>query len=272
MNPPSIATEPSWVPAPGGRLFVQSWQPEDPVDPAADPPCPVVLLHDSLGCVALWRDFPARLAAATRRRVIAYDRLGFGRSDPRGGTMPPDFVASEAREGFAAVRAALGLSRFAVFGHSVGGGMAVHVAAAAGAACEALVTESAQAFVEERTRAGIRDAQAGFADPAQRERLARYHGDKAAWVLSAWIDTWLSPAFGGWSLDDALPRVRCPALVIHGEEDEFGTSAHPRRIVAGLGGPATLALLPGLRHVPHREDEDGVVARVAAWLRRLDEA
>jgi len=251
-----------WIPLPAGRVFARDW-----AAPAAAPDLPpLVLLHDSLGCVELWRDFPERLRDATGRRVIAYDRLGFGRSGAR--VAPPsfDFIAEEADTGFAALRHHLGLGRFAVLGHSVGGGMAVHIAARWAADCEALVTISAQALVEERTLAGLRAARALFADPAQRGRLERYHGDKARWVLAAWLDTWLDPAFAGWTLAPVLPRVACPLLALQGEDDDYGSAAHPRLIAELSAGPARVEILPGVGHVPQRERPDEVLRLVAGFL------
>ncbi len=105
-----------------------------------------------------------------------------------------------------------------------------------------------------------------FAEPGALERLARYHGDKARWVLSAWLDTWLDPAFAGWSLAPVLPSVRCPLLALHGELDEYGSPAHPRLIGELSGGPSTVEILPGAGHVPQREQPDAVVRRVAAFL------
>lgn len=251
-----------WIAHPSGRLFARQWQPEDMAPELA----PIVLLHDSLGCVDLWRDFPALLAAATRRRVIAYDRLGFGRSDARVGRPSSEFVAEEATTTWPLLRAQLGIDRFVVVGHSVGGGMAVEIAARAGRDCEALVTMAAQAFVEDRTIAGLRVARRQFEDPAQVERLARYHGAKASWALDAWLGRWLDPAFGAWTLDAALPRVSCPVLAIHGERDEYGSLAHPRRIVDGVAGPARLEMLPGGGHIPYREQPEVVVRLIAQFL------
>jgi len=264
---PASAAHERWIATPHGRLFARRWPGGDG---AGVEPAPIVLLHDSLGSVELWREFPARLAAASGRAVIAYDRLGFGRSDPHPGRLDAGFIAAEAGDGFACVRDAFALERFVVFGHSVGGGMAVGCAARWPAQCRALITESAQAFVEERTREGILAARAAFARPGQVERLGKYHGDKAAWVLSAWIDTWLSPPFADWNLDPELVRVTCPTLAIHGERDEYGSVRHPERIVAGVRGPARLRVLDGCGHVPHREREDEVLALIAAWLAPLD--
>ncbi len=250
------------IPAGDGSLFARAWQGADSGAP------PIVLLHDSLGCVDLWRGFPAALAAASGRTVIAYDRIGFGRSSPRSGALPRSFIADEADQGFAALRAHFGLERFVLFGHSVGGGMAVHCAARYQEACAALVTEAAQAFVEDRTRAGLLEAREQFRQPGSLERLARYHGDKAGWVLHAWLDTWLAPGFADWSLDAVLPQVRCPALVLHGVEDEYGSSRHPERIAQGAAGPVELELIPDVRHVPHKEREAWVAQRVAVFLKR----
>lgn len=254
----------SWAAHPQGRLHVRQWMAADRAASPADGP--IVLLHDSLGCVELWRGFPAALARATGRRVVAYDRLGFGLSSPHPARLGPGFVAAEAAEGFAAVKAHLGFGRFIAFGHSVGGGMAVHCAAHYAGECAALVTESAQAFVEERTLQGIREAQQAFRQPGQLDRLTRYHGDKAAWVLSAWIDTWLDPAFADWSLAGILPRVGCPVLALHGREDEYGSPRHPQLIAELAGGEARACVLDGILHVPHREDEDRVLREVLGFL------
>ena len=251
-----------WIPHAQGRMFAREW-------PAADGGtllAPLVLLHDSLGCVELWRDFPALLARVSGRRVIAYDRAGFGQSDAR--TAPPsfDFIVEEATTWFPFVRRHFAIDRFAVLGHSVGGGMAVNIAARHSDSCDALVTIAAQAFVEDRTLAGLRAARVSFAEPGALERLARYHGDKAAWVLSAWLDTWLDPAFAPWSLARVLPGVRCPAIALHGELDEYGSSAHPAMIARLAGGPARMELLARLGHVPQRERPDEIARRVATFL------
>lgn len=265
MNPPppALTVHEHRIDTPQGQLYAKRWQPAR--DEARDL-APIVLLHDSLGCVELWRDFPHRLAQATDREVIAYDRLGFGRSDPHPGRLDDGFIHHEAQRGFGALREALRIDAFVAFGHSVGGGMAIGCAAHFPDDCRGLISESAQAFVEDRTLEGVRAAQLAFARPGQIERLHRYHGDKAAWVLSAWIDTWLAPAFAHWHLDDAIERVACPNLIIHGGQDEFGTTEHAQRIARLSPGPSRLHLLAPCGHVPHREAADEVLAAVAHWL------
>ena len=248
-----------WIDHPRGRIFARIWH-------GCPDQAPMVLFHDSLGCVELWRDFPARLKAATGRTVIAYDRLGFGRSDPRQDTLPPDFVADEADTFFPLIREQLGLRGFVAFGHSVGGGMAVHCAARYQDDCSALVTVAAQAFVGEETRRGIQVAKEGFGQADQFERLKKYHGEKAGWVLDAWTETWLSPAFANWSLAGVLPLVTCPLLAIHGADDEYGSVQHPAMIADLSGGPARVAILADTGHVPHRERSAELIALAAGFL------
>ena len=260
---PEVSTRDIWLSSARGRLYAKRWYPaQSHVGDGA----PIVLLHDSLGCVELWRDFPERLALATGRSVFAYDRLGFGRSDPYPGKLDPGFVHDEARAGFHAVREQLELESFVAFGHSVGGGMAIACAAAWPTQCRALITESAQAFVEDRTLAGIRAAQRVFAEPGQLDRLKKYHGDKADWVLHAWIDTWLAADFTDWNLDEDLRRVQCPILAVHGEHDEYGSPRHPERIAALVPARATARILRDCGHVPHREQAQAVVEIVTSWL------
>jgi len=258
---PTTAVHDQWVSTSQGRVFVRVWTPQAPVSQV-----PIVLLHDSLGSITLWRDFPAALCAATGRQVVAYDRLGFGQSSPYPGKLPLDFVLQEAQGSFAAVREQLGIGRFAVLGHSVGGGMAVGCAADFADDCVALITESAQAFVEDRILRALEQAWVFFNQPKQMERLHKYHGDKAAWTLDAWINSWLHPSFAGWSLAATLPRVQCPVLAIHGTNDEYGSNLHPEQIVQQAAGPTQLELMPDTGHIPHREKAPHVLALVTRFL------
>lgn len=250
------------VPVPGGIVFVREWTPPDVIDGAS----PVVLLHDSLGSVELWRDFPERLARAVRRPVIAYDRLGFGQSSARHDPPSMRFIDEEAELYFPAVRQALGFTTFSLFGHSVGGGMSIVIAASMPESCRHVVSESAQSFLEPHTLDGIRAAKVQFENPAYFAKLTRFHGEKAQWVLDAWTETWMAPAFADWTLDPYLSRVRCPTLVIHGDTDEFGSVAFPRRIARGVQGVSQLEIIDGCGHVPHREQPARILSLVAAFL------
>ncbi|WP_135230620.1 alpha/beta fold hydrolase [Deinococcus fonticola] len=262
---PEITSSDAWVNHPHGQLLTRTWTPAGALSGV-----PILLFHDSLGSVELWRHFPAQLSKATRRQVIAYDRLGFGQSDAYVQELPLDFIADEARTYVPALMEQLGLKRFIALGHSVGGGIAVNVAALYPQAVVALISESAQAFVEDQTLSGVAEAREQFRDERQVARLAKYHGNKARWVLSAWTDTWLSPDFGAWTLKDVLPRVTCPLLVIHGVHDEYGSLRHPQMIGELSGGPAQVEIIQEAYHVPHREKPEVIVQMVAAFVANLE--
>ncbi len=246
----------------GGTVFVRRWNPA-----VTSSEVPLVLLHDSLGCVELWRDFPAALARQLGRLVVAYDRLGFGRSSPRTVRPGPDFIREVAEKFLPAVLGGLGIADFALFGHSVGGSMALVAAAHAGGRCRAVVSESVQAFVEDRTLEGVRAARTKFEDPEQFGRLRRWHGEKARWVLDAWTGVWLSPGFASWSLGLDLSRVKCPVLLIHGDQDEYGSARFPEFIRDRVSGPVEMHVLGGCGHVPHRERPDVVAGLVSRFPR-----
>jgi pimeloyl-ACP methyl ester carboxylesterase len=252
----------SYVAVPGGKLFVRRWSFEKSEQP------PIILLHDSLGCVDLWRDFPVALANATSRSIIAYDRLGFGKSTPR--IAPPsfDFITEEAEIYFPAILRTLGLNRFVLFGYSVGGGMSVVIASRFQNECEAVIIESAQAFVEPHTIAGLRAAKEQFSNPAHFARLEKWHGERARWVLDAWIETWLSPEFQDWNLDEHLRKITCPVLAIHGDRDEYGSEEFPRRIAGLVVGPSEMEIMKDCGHMPHREKEEEVLRLTASFLDR----
>lgn len=257
-----LETRDALVDVRGGRIAVRQWRPS-----LGSGTAPIVLLHDSLGSVDQWREFPETLARTLRRPVVAYDRLGHGRSSERRDVPSVGSIRREAEVCFPALRRALGLGEFILFGHSIGGVMSLLIASG-DADCRAVISESAQAFIEDRTLAGVRQAKEQFEDPAQLDRLKRWHGDKAESVLGAWTGLWLSPHVAGWTLEPDLPRVRCPVLAIHGDRDEFGSVRSPELICRTVAGPAELCILEDCGHVPHREKSDAVLERVAAFLGR----
>jgi pimeloyl-ACP methyl ester carboxylesterase len=250
------------VQVPGGTIFTRRW------NAARADSAPIILLHDSLGSVELWRQFPARLADIAQRTVIAYDRLGYGKSTSR--VQPPGFafIVEEAETFFPAITHALSVTGFLLFGHSVGGAMALVIAALRGDSCKGVITEAAQSFVEPRTLDGIRASKKAFEDSEQFARLSRRHGEKARWVLEAWTEVWLSPEFRAWSLDEYLPLVQCPVLAIHGDQDEYGSVEFARRIASNVGGKSELQILAGCGHVPHREREADVLDLTSSFIGR----
>lgn len=251
-----------YVDVPGGKIYVKCWMLAIQNERA-----PVVLFHDSLGCVEMWRDFPRFLCESSGRTVIAYDRLGFGRSSKRQELPSAHFVREEVEFYFPNLLKALAIKRFVLFGHSVGGAMAVACAAHFASDCTAVITESAQAFVEDRTRQGILKAKLDFENPERFGKLEKYHGDKTKWVLDAWIEVWLSDEFSEWSLQNDLPKMRCPSLVIHGDKDEYGSLKFPEMICALAGGSTEKQIIQNCGHVPHREKQELILSLSDTFLR-----
>ncbi len=257
-----IEVKEAYIATSQGNLFARAWgYPGEKL--------PIILFHDSLGSVDLWRDFPARLAKATGHPVIAYDRLGFGKSDPHPDHLQLDFIINEPKTGLLALRRHYALGKMILFGHSIGGPMAVAAGVQFPESTSAIITEAAQTCVEEKTISGIKDARLIYQNPEQLKRLSRYHGEKAKWVLDAWTETWLSPRFRNWTLDDELRRLQCPVLAIHGENDAYGSIENPKRIthLAPKGGDCLI--LDKCGHIPHREMPDTVLEAVDMFLQKL---
>lgn len=254
----AVYSEERFIQIASARLFVKTWTP-DAVD---DDEAPIILFHDSLGCTDLWRSFPEALAQRTKRYMIGYDRIGFGKSSPRSDALAPDFIQREGREIMPQICAALNINEFIACGHSVGGCMAMEAAANMPAHCRAVITIASQAFTEDKTLDGIRAAQKNLQEPAQFAKLEKYHGKKTKWVVDSWTNTWLSPAFAGWNLDSTVANVGVPVFAIHGENDEYGSIAHPQRIAAN----GVILSLPDTGHFPHREKEKIVVQEIQNFI------
>lgn len=232
----------------------------------AQPAPTAVLLHDSLGCVDTWRDFPELLAERIGSDVIVYDRQGYGRSSPFGPTPRTVHYLAQEAQVLRDLLDALEIDSAILFGHSDGGSIALLAAATEPNRIAAVVTEGAHVFVEDVTLRGIRAARESLGTTDLADRLARYHGDKVPALTSAWIDTWLSPEFRSWNIERHLPYIRCPVLVIQGELDEFGTIEQVNAIVRGVGERARPLMIPGIGHTPHREARDAVLNATSAFI------
>lgn len=243
------------------RLFVCRWQ------GARKDAAPILLLHDSLGSVAGWRDFPAQLAERSGHSVVAWDRPGFGASSPRHTPLALDFIEDEARR-LPQLLDALGLERPILLGYSVGGSIAITAAALHPARYHALITMAAIVHNNPHTRQGVAAARAHWRNPEGIARLSRWHGEKALWVMDAWFDTWLDPAFADWSLASWLAAVECPTLVIHGLRDEYAAADFPDILRRGLPA-AQMCLLPESGHAPHRDANETVLRTIGAFLAPL---
>jgi pimeloyl-ACP methyl ester carboxylesterase len=224
------------------------------------------MLHEGLGCVAMWRDFPQRLAATTGCRVIAWSRAGYGHSHPCAEARTPRYMHREALEALPALLGELKIERPLLFGHSDGGSIALIFAGAFPALPAGVVVLAPHEFVEEITLAGIREARTAWATSDLPHKLGRYHADVGR-VFADWNDTWLSPAFRAWNIEEYLPAIRCPLLAIQGEDDEYATM---RQIdVLAEQVPDTMLLkLSHCGHSPHRDQAAMVLWAVDNFVKR----
>jgi pimeloyl-ACP methyl ester carboxylesterase len=242
-----------------GRALDTTELPGDPSKP------PLVLLHEGLGSVGLWRDFPAALHAATGRRVIAFSRFGHGRSEPPPRPRTPAFFHEEALEVLPAVLEQVNAQRPLLVGHSDGGSIALIHAGHHPVAGLALLAP--HVVVEQITVDAIRAAREDYAGGDLRDRMARHHDDPDA-AFFGWADVWLDPEFRMWSLEPDAERVDAPMLLIQGADDPYGTLEQLDRIEERVRGPVARLVVPG-GHSPHLEQPATVVAAVAAFSAQL---
>ena len=227
----------------------------------------LLLLHEGLGSVSMWRDFPERLAQATGCRTVAYSRRGFGRSEPRTAPYGVRFMHEEALETLPALREALGIVRPVLVGHSTGASMSLIHAGANRWPVAGVVAMAPITFIEASNIASIERAREIWNTTGWRSRLARHHDDvDMAW--SAWNDTWLDPAFRAWTIEEDLRRVAVPVLAILGTGDSYSTPAqveYVRRTAAALPRFESL-LLEDCGHAPHRDQPDAVLQAVSRFV------
>jgi pimeloyl-ACP methyl ester carboxylesterase len=234
---------------------------------SADAAAPtMVFLHEGLGSVAMWRDFPARLCDAAGVRGLVYSRPGYGQSTPRPADerWQPDFMHKQARQVLPAVLRALEVKRPWLFGHSDGGSIALLYAAAFPQALRGAIVLAPHIFVEEISVTSIRQARETYLSTDLKQKLARYHADpdSAFW---GWNDIWLSPAFRDWSIAQEIRTIACPLLAIQGIADEYGTLEQVRGIARAV--PQTRLLeLPQCGHSPHKDQPDAVIAAVTQFV------
>jgi pimeloyl-ACP methyl ester carboxylesterase len=224
----------------------------------------IVMLHEGLGSVSLWRDSPPRLAARTRCSVVAYSRYGYGRSEVLREKREPDYMHHEGEVVLPALLAALEIDRPVLFGHSDGASIALICAGTHPASVRALVLEAPHVFVEEISVRSIAEAKIAYAATDLPAKLARHHADADA-TFYGWNDIWLDARFRDWNIESYADRVRCPVLTIQGDADEYGTTAQLDAIAARIPQSETL-LVPGAGHSPHRDAPELVIERVASFL------
>ena len=236
--------------------------------PASRPGRPeLLLLHEGLGAVSMWRDFPAALASATGCRTLAYSRRGFGRSSPRDGAYTPRFMHEEAVETIPRLREALAVARPVLVGHSTGASMALIHAGASPRDVAGVVAMAPLTDVEHSNVESILQARRVYESTDWREKLGRHHDDVDG-VFYGWNDTWLRPEFRDWNILEDIAAVRCPILAILGEDDEYSSVRQLAAITDhALRSPRVqLMRLVKCGHAPHRDRPDLVIPAIADFV------
>ncbi len=246
----------------GGMLEAAWWGP----DPAVAPT--LVLLHEGLGCVALWRDVPEQLAAATGWGVFAYSRFGYGQSAGTALPRPMTYMHDEALTVLPRVLAAAGIRQAVLAGHSDGASIAAINAGSGGTGLLGLITIAAHFIVEDMNIDSIRRIKQDYDTGALRPRLARYHRDVDT-AFRGWNDAWLDPRFRAFDITGFLPHIRVPILALQGSDDPYGSDEQLRIFQANAGVPITTLSIAGARHSPHLEAREATLTAIASFIATL---
>jgi pimeloyl-ACP methyl ester carboxylesterase len=240
-----------WIESVAGIVFADGKRLEAVAcGPPPDQAPTIVMLHEGLGCVALWRDFPQKLAAATGHGVFAYSRAGYGASERIDLPRPLDYMSREARFSLPAVLEAIGLKRGILLGHSDGASIAaINADERPDERIKGLILMAPHLFTEAMGLASIAEARKAYETGDLRARLAKYHAHVDV-AFRGWNNAWLDPGFKAWNIEDAVGRWRVPALVIQGADDQYGTLKQIRAIRARSPAPMTSLILEACRHAP----------------------
>ncbi len=232
----------------------------------------IVMLHEGLGCVALWRDFPEKLAAATGWGAFAYSRAGYGRSDPIDLPRPLDYMEREARFSLPTVLEAIRFQRGILLGHSDGASIAaIYAGERFDGGVDGLALMAPHVFTEEPGLASIAEARGAYETGELRARLAKYHADVDS-AFCGWNGAWLDPGFKAWNIEHAIGRWRVPALLIQGADDQYGTLAQIRAIEARTPAPVASLILERCRHSPQTDQPQATLDAIARFCAEVGKA
>ncbi len=227
----------------------------------------IVFLHEGLGSISMWRDFPQRVADATGCEAIVYSRAGYGRSAPARLPRGVRYLHDEGLVVLPALLSALELERPILFGHSDGGSISLLCAGGTDTPLTGVIVVAPHVMVEDVTVAGVAEAGRVYRDTELRARLEKHHDDADA-VFRAWNDIWLHPDFRSWNIEAYLPRIAVPVLAIQGEDDEYATMEQIDRIAA-QAQDVELCKLADCRHSPHKDQPEAVIDAATAFVARL---
>jgi len=248
----------------GGRLEA-AW-----IGPRPDKAPTLVFLHEGLGCVALWRDFPARLAELTGCGALVYSRLGYGDSDPCPLPRSVDFMHHEGLAMLPEVIRQTGIRDHLLVGHSDGGSIAlIHAGGNPCPGLKGVITLAAHVFCEDLTRRSIEAARARYLNGDLKARLSVFHGENTHCAFWGWNDVWLHPEFRHWTIDAFLPAIRVPVLAIQGEKDPYGSQGQIDAIQGKTGNAVAVEVLSDCGHAPHLEKPDAVLTAIFDFMKQI---
>ena len=229
----------------------------------------IVFLHDSLGCITLWRDFPEKLGEMSQCNVLIYDRQGYGKScsfsyEERENTYMEDEadILNDLLDYWK-------LDQVILFGHSDGGSIALLMAAKYPSRVMGIITEGAHVFVEDVTIKGIKEAIKLYETSDLKVKLEKYHGSNTDAMFWAWAGTWNKKAFLSWNIEPFLSKIQCPSLIIQGENDEYGSIKQVESIVEQVSGKVEKYMIPVIGHTPHKEATEEVLTKTTAFIKTL---
>jgi pimeloyl-ACP methyl ester carboxylesterase len=239
------------------------------IGPRAHDAPTIVMLHDGLGCVGLWSDFPDKLAAATGAGVFAYSRAGYGRSSLVALPRPLTFMHAEAKDVLPRLLDAIGFRRGLLFGHSDGASIAaIYAGSVQDHRVRGLILIAPHFFIEDMNIVEIARTKEAYETTDLRARLARWHADVDN-AFRGWNDAWLDPEFRKWDITTELAYIRVPMLIVQGADDQYGTVKQIEAAERECYCPVEVAMLPGARHSPHREAPDVLLETTADFANRL---
>ena len=238
--------------------------------PAPERAPTLVLLHEGLGCVAMWRDFPQKLAARTGYGVLAYSRPGYGKSTPVPLPRPLSYMHDDALKVLPHVLDQAGVKKTILVGHSDGASIAtIYAGGRQDFRVRGLALMAPHFFVEDISIKSIAAAKEAYDKGDLRERLQRYHGENVDVAFRGWNDAWLDPGFRAWRIDDYLAHVRVPILIVQGKDDRYGTRAQIELAERDAYSPVDAVMLDRCGHSPHIDQPEMTLDAVREFVYRV---
>jgi pimeloyl-ACP methyl ester carboxylesterase len=230
----------------------------------------LVFLHEGLGCVSMWRNYPSRLAVATGCSALVYSRLGYGRSDACSLPRSVSFMHHEGLNILPALLDLAGITQCVLVGHSDGGSIAIVYAGGTPALpLKGLITEAAHVFCEELSVRSIEEARKRYLHGDLKQKLEKHHGANTECAFWGWNDVWLNPDFMQWNLEEFLPDIQVPMLAIQGDQDQYGTPAQLEAIVKKAGGETESLMLRDCGHSPHIEQPEATFRAMKHFILKI---